>query len=538
MPPERPSTPAGDRSEALPGDLPETLPDALARARRTRVVVVGGGVAGLTAALEWAKVGAHVTVVEASQRFGGGVETVVLDGIAVDLVADAFPLGAAPLRDLLDELLLRDAVEPARAQPVWVAGLPATPGGAAPLPVATLLGIPANTWADDVRRIIGWRGVWRAYLDRLRPPLTIGFERRLGALVRKRMGDRVADLLVAPTTRGLYDLSPDEIDVEAAAPGLSTALTRAGSLSGAVTDLLPAAEDAAAQAPTRATLRGRLSSLPDALVARLTDLGADLRVATRAVALVREDERWEVALDADAAADQAALAADQAAAAVDAGDTAAAPADVDSAAPLPADVVIVATGAGAARTLLGTAGIAVDVAAPQPSRRDVVTLIVAAPALDDAPRGRSVYPVAATAESSSAAVAVDQPTAEWPSLAASAAELPGRHVLRVALPADPDRTDEAVVALAAAQASALLGVDVGTPRAAARRTVEVAPPASALGHADRAARVRAAVARQPGLGVVGAWVSGSGLAHVVADAVAEVDRARGVVLWGRATDRR
>ena len=48
--------------------------DALLRARRTRVTVVGGGVAGLVAALEWAKIGAHVTVCEAGGRLGGALE--------------------------------------------------------------------------------------------------------------------------------------------------------------------------------------------------------------------------------------------------------------------------------------------------------------------------------------------------------------------------------------------------------------------------------------------------------------------------------
>src|SRR5690606_30153615 len=85
-----------------------------------------------------------------------------------------------------------------------------------------------------VRRIIGWGGAWRAYLDRLRPPLTIGQQRNLGALVRGRMGERVVDRLVAPLTAGRHGLTPDEVDVEIAAPGLNSALTRTGSLAGAV----------------------------------------------------------------------------------------------------------------------------------------------------------------------------------------------------------------------------------------------------------------------------------------------------------------
>ena len=81
--------------------------DALLRARRTRVVVVGGGVAGLVSALEWAKIGAQVTVLDAAGRLGGSLETALLDGIPVDLVADAFPAQAPALAGVIDELRLR-----------------------------------------------------------------------------------------------------------------------------------------------------------------------------------------------------------------------------------------------------------------------------------------------------------------------------------------------------------------------------------------------------------------------------------------------
>src|SRR5690606_22652095 len=107
----------------------------------------------------------------------------------------------------------------------------------------------ANPFADDVRRIIGWGGAWRAYVDRLRPPLTIGQERSLGALVTKRMGAKVRDLLVAPVTAGVYSADPDDVDTDVAAPGLNEALTRTGSLSGGVAQLLAERADRAKKAP-------------------------------------------------------------------------------------------------------------------------------------------------------------------------------------------------------------------------------------------------------------------------------------------------
>ncbi|MCR2826742.1 FAD-dependent oxidoreductase, partial [Microbacterium sp. zg.Y909] len=59
--------------------------DLVAQARDTRIVVVGGGVAGLVAALECAKVGMQVTVLEASDRLGGVVRSADVDGVTVDV---------------------------------------------------------------------------------------------------------------------------------------------------------------------------------------------------------------------------------------------------------------------------------------------------------------------------------------------------------------------------------------------------------------------------------------------------------------------
>lgn len=486
--------------------------DAFLRATRTRVVIVGAGIAGLVAALEWAKIGATVTVVEAADVVGGDLETVVLDGLPVDAVADAFALGSARLTRLLEELHLTGEVDPVRPHPVWVVGA----GIAGPLPEAAVVGIPANLWSDDVRRLIGGRGAWRAYLDRLRPPLTIGIERSLGNLVRTRMGARVVDRLVAPVTRGLYGIDPDDVDVEIAAPGLSAALTRAGSLAGAVGQLLP--DD---PVPTRATLRGGMSTLVDALAGRLADLGADVRTGARAVALGHDaNAPWTVVIEAEPND---------------------ASADADDTAPLEptvlaADVVVVATDAVPAAALLRSVGIAAHV---EPVReRDVVTLVVDAPQLDGAPRGRAVYPLAPSPAAPTTAAApalriagVTQPTAEAAWLAAAAG--PGRHVVRVVLDAVPATCDDDVV-IAAAQAGAaeLLGIAPIVARAAVRRRVVLDAPASALGHSERCAAVRDAVCSHPGIAVVGGWLSGSGIAQVVTDAAAEVDRLRSAVLWG------
>jgi oxygen-dependent protoporphyrinogen oxidase len=476
-------------------DTPAPFDDLVTHARETRVVVVGGGIAGLVAAWECAKVGMPVTLLEASDALGGTIASAEVAGLHLDAGASCWTAGG-PARDLVDELGLGDRVVTPRDDRTWIAGLPK--GGAAPVPPQSVLGIPANPWDEAARRFIGWRGAWRAYLDRLRPPLTIGKELNLARLVRTRMGDAVLDRMVAPLSVGRFAVAPDRVDVSAAAPGLSSALTRTGSLGGAVADLLV---DRAG--PAVESLEGGLAALVDALVARLGDLGADLVTGVRVDAIERTPEGWR-ALDGSEE-----LAA--------------------------ADLVIVAAGpSDAARLLVPHTGDAVTQMTDASSSREIVTLVVDAPALDGAPRGAQVYAVPGSGRASGLVHA----TARWEWLAQAAG--PGRHVLHVAFdrPAgdagEQALGDAELVAIAREEASALLGValDDGDVRGWHRARYALALPASALGHDDHAAAVRASVAAVPGLAAAGGWLSGSGLSRVVAAARDEADRVRGAALWG------
>lgn len=475
----------------------DVLGDLAAAAHERHVVVVGAGIAGLVAALECAKFGLRVTLVEASDRLGGTLAPIDVAGLRLDAAAEGWSTRAGAVRALAIELGLEDSIVPASATATWISGLRS---GAAPLPAETVVGIPQNPWDESVRRIIGWGGAWRAFLDRVRPPLTIGKERSLGTLVRTRMGDAVLERLVAPVSLGIYGTHPDDIDVEAVAPGLSTALTRTGSLSGAVADLLVDR----APGPTLETIDGGMLRLVQAAESRLVELGADIRVGAPVDSLDRlDDDRWAVVLRAAEAP----------------------PVD-------PADHVIIATPEEAARALLGPLAPALPPTAHPTEPLDVVTLVVRAPRLDGAPRGGAVYPVAGT----SRAAGLIHSTARWPWLAATAG--PGVHVLRVVFgaggspAATPALDDAAATTLAQEEASALLEAPLTDVLGSARVRLHPAGPASALGHQTATDAARAAIDAVGGVSAVGGWLAGSGLAQVVPDAVAIADDARRQALWG------
>ncbi|WP_460772913.1 protoporphyrinogen oxidase [Microbacterium sp. GXF7504] len=481
--------------------------DALAsHAHNIRVAVVGGGVAGLVAALEFGKLGMSVTLLEAGDRVGGAIRSAEVGGLRLDVGAEAFATRGGHVRRLLAELGLEDAVVAPEPLGAWVAGVPGV--GAAPLPRGGLLGIPENPWDPSVRRIIGWGGAWRAYLDRLRPPLTIGHDDSLGHLVRTRMGEKVLDRLVAPVTAGVYSTRPDDIDVDAAAPGLNAALTRAGSLSGAVGQLR--AGRTAAPGSAVEGIDGGMTRLVDALAVRLHDLGVDVRLGSPVHRLERAAAGWTVHLADDAV-----------------------PPGADEAARLDADVVVVATNEPTARRLLSPVVPALAPAAGAPPVLEIVTLVLDAPELDGAPRGTGVL----TVPGAFAAKALTHTTAKWHWAARAAG--PGVHAVRVSFgtqqeaPVTASLSDEDAFALALEDAGRMLGVrlDPARLRGAHRQRFEQSQPASVRGRAAAVAADRAAVRAVPGLAAVGSWLSGTGLAQVIPDAIAETVAARRSALW-------
>ncbi len=478
---------------ADPGSAPlDELADDAAAAR---VAVVGGGVAGLVAALECAKVGIRVTLFEASGSLGGTARTVELDGLPVDLGTDSL---TPALDGLVHDLGLGSALVAPQVTTRWVAGLAG--GDAAPLPDDTILGIPENMFSEASRRILGVGGTWRAYLDRLRPPLTIGHEQNLAKLVRTRMGHKTLDRLVAPLTSGVYGTTPEVIDVDLAAPGLNAALTRTGSLSGAVAAVR-------GEAPGARGLVGGMSRLTDALAQRLERLGAVVRVDAAVTVLERTGDAWTVHTD-DAELDT----------------TAGPPA------PQTFDAVIVACDEAAARGLLAPVVPALEPEPSAPQRIETVALVVDAAALDGQPRGAEVV----TVPGSGVAAGAVHLTAKWGWLARLAG--PGRHVVRVAFPAPAvaGLGDAEAAQSAREAASALFGVafDPTRVRASHRARFTLAPPFAVQGRRALAARARAAVEAVPGLAVTGGWLSGSGLAQVVPDAAATADRVRRRAVFG------
>ena len=83
-------------------ETPEPLDELVTHAHDTRVVVVGAGIAGLVAALECAKVGMPVTILEAAGHAGGTIAEAEVGGLRVDLGASSWSTAHGAVDALVD----------------------------------------------------------------------------------------------------------------------------------------------------------------------------------------------------------------------------------------------------------------------------------------------------------------------------------------------------------------------------------------------------------------------------------------------------
>jgi oxygen-dependent protoporphyrinogen oxidase len=242
-----------------------------AAADADRVLVVGGGIAGLVAARRLVLGGRDVTVLESTDRLGGQVARHSVGGIDLDAGAESFATRGGTVADLATRIGLGgDIVRPA-GLPAW---LYRADGTAKPLPATSVLGIPGVACAQDVIDAIGLRAAVRAQLDVLLPSLIGSRSATIGELVRRRMGSAVVEQLVAPVVRGVHSMSADELSLDRAVPGLRAALLRDGSLTHAVRGMTMSA----AAGSRVAGIRGGIVRLVDELEADLERFGVEVRL--------------------------------------------------------------------------------------------------------------------------------------------------------------------------------------------------------------------------------------------------------------------
>lgn len=241
----------------------------MARVERVDVAVVGGGIAGLSAAHEAVSRGLSVALFEAGDAVGGKMASRTVDGYLVECGPHSFLSSAARLWQLIDRVRLRSRVMQARP-----------PADRFVYRGGTLRKLPSNP-------LTALSGDWMTYAGRARAalePLIAGNPRAdesVDSFFRRRFGDGVADGLVAPFVSGIYAGDPRQLGAADAFPKLWQMEQDHGSVIKALVKSGP--PKASSTAPARGMygfdtgLGGLAQAIGDGLPAGSVRCGATLR---------------------------------------------------------------------------------------------------------------------------------------------------------------------------------------------------------------------------------------------------------------------
>ena len=541
-------------------------------AQRWDALVVGGGIAGLTAAWDLVRAGLRPLLIEARGYTGGLVAAGPIAGVRMDLGAEGFVVRGQAATSMLAELGLRTAAPHGRPRlflPPLAPGDGEEPSGWAlhRFPDDAYLGIPADPLASDVVAIIGEAAARRAAQDADLPG-TVGTGPEdpadLASFVSARMGAGVLDRLVRPIVAGIHSADPANLAADVVVPGLRRATAELGSLSAAVAAVLErrrARRDGAGGRSVDAAVEGGLFRLTDALREAIEAGGGSVRTRTGAQWLRPaggEDSEgghrsaWRVGI----------------------APTRRGPTPSDEPVPdgaqevVTTDRVIVACSAGAAlRLLRGIPNLpasATELTVPVGAPIARFTLVARAPELSGEPVGSGLLvapagvaepgEVAGLAAASSAgagasglvsdgtdpggpvsladcpvrAKALSHLSAKWPWVGAELRALhgPDVHALRLSYgrPGQPRPQVDLQVALD--DVAALTGLRIKPEAVIDHMLVRwdgTLPPVTPA-HRERTIHLEEQLAPVPGLEVTGAWVAGTGIAAVVGHARAAAAR--------------
>ncbi len=461
----------------------------------SHAVVVGGGIAGLAAARLLARAGVRVTVLEGSPRIGGKLRVSEIAGLPVDEGAESMLARRPEGLDLVAELGRRDDL----VHPGTTTSAILSRGELRALPSGQVMGVPSDLRALAASRVLSPAGLARVPLDLVLPGTPRGADVSVADYIGARLGREVVDRLVEPLLGGVYAGLVERLSFDATMPAVAAAARSHRSLLNAAQGVREAAPKN--PGPVFTTLPGGLGTLPQLVADDIAAAGGTVRTGATVRELRRLPEGWRLTIGPTRDPEH-----------------------------LDADAVVVAVPAAPAARLLkpDVPAAARELEGIEYASMAIVTLAYRATAFPRLPKGSGylVPAVESAPERGGRGVkAVTFSSVKWPHLRDRDPEIIavrcsiGRYGEEHAL----QRTDAELTATAMAELAATCGVAELPAETRVTRWGGGLPQYN-VGHADRVARVRSAIAGQPGLAVAGAAYDGLGVPACIASARAAATR--------------
>jgi protoporphyrinogen/coproporphyrinogen III oxidase len=256
-----------------------------------KVAVVGGGIAGLSAAYELHKAGAEFTLFEASDRLGGVIRTERVGDFLLEGGPDSWLSEKSAARELCAELGMESELigsnDTRRKTYVLLGGkLIALPDGlqffVPTNPVATFLS-PLFRLRSKMRFVREWFvGARKGNSE----------DESVADFVARHFGAEVVERLAEPLLAGVYGGHPRELSMQAVLPRMAKMEAERGSL---IRGMMSGRKShPGSHGAIFTTLRGGMQALIDALVKQLPPESLRKKCEVREIAL---QSKWKVQSD-------------------------------------------------------------------------------------------------------------------------------------------------------------------------------------------------------------------------------------------------
>lgn len=434
------------------------------------IAIVGGGIAGLAAAYDLAVHGVPFVLFEASERLGGLVHTLRVDGFTIEAGADSMLVQKRAGIELCEELGLGPRLISMQEREAYVLDR----GCLHPLPSGSMFGIPGR-WTDLARySLLPPFARARIALEPFVPPRRSADDESVASFFRRRLGQAAVDRLAAPLLGGIHAGDVERLSLKALFPRLAEA-ERTGGL------LRWVRRRARTEGGAFRSLASGMGELVEAIARRLPP--ESVRRRAPVVALGRRDRTWAVTTTEGTSS---------------------------------VDAVILACPAHTARQLLAPIdALAADLCA---QTRYVSTASIAV----GWPRAAVRHPlrgsgfVVARASTAARITACTWVTSKWPGRAPADCVLLRAYVGGTHDPAAVDLSDADLLEIAVRELSAILSIR-GTPVISRIARWRDAGAQHEVGHLARMQQLAARLAGHPGLYVTGSGFRAIGIPDCIAD---------------------
>lgn len=241
------------------------------------MIIVGGGIAGLSAAYDLKRAGHEVTLIEAALRFGGKIGTVIEDGCLIEQGPDSIFCTKPWALDLINELGLGDdLIEPQTSEFSILSkgrlhGVPRALATMMPT-AATALEKVGFLSAAAKKRFMREKEVAKGE----------SADESIASFFRRRFGRHFSEMVAEPMLAGIHAGDPEKLSMNALYPGYMGMEREHGSLGEAMTNMKRPASDPGRKVGFVSLRRG-MESLTRRLVEELN--GAKLMPGTKVTGL-------------------------------------------------------------------------------------------------------------------------------------------------------------------------------------------------------------------------------------------------------------